>query len=530
MLKNSVFWLIVFTLTAIPGYMLFHKLYIVKLPMASLIPEAVYQVETLIELEGYGNDVNVRVFLPKNDARQQVFGEQSNHRSFDLTIADLEMNRQAHWSGSAVQGPHSLSYSYNVKTSHVKYEIPNNLVIPESYPERFDKYLMEEEGTQVHDPLISETLFRKLQLPAQPNILLAVRTIHDYLQHDLENRTFSGFTDAITALKLGEASCNGKGRAFVAMARQLNMPARLVGGMVLNTGSKRTSHQWVEIYIAGHWVPFDTINDHFAEIPANFLTLYYGDEALFTHSVNINFDYTFVITRSLTPRAEVNELLGDSILNTVNIYEVFERVGISPSLLQILLLLPLGAFVTVVFRNVLGLETFGTFLPALIAAAAMETGLFWGLVGFVGIIITASIVRRLLEWLQLLHSPKMAIMLTVVVMLLLAATVAGVEYKLFALAQISLFPIAILAITAERFAITVDEQGYLKALHITAMTVVVIAAAYTVMDSLFLQSLFFTFPELLLLVIVLNLWLGKWIGLRLSEFIRFRQLIFAGKK
>lgn len=428
MFKKSVFWIIVITLTAIPGYMLFYKLYIVKLPMASLIPEAVYQVERLKSVEGYGNDINIRFYLPKTDTRQQVLTEQSSHLGFDLTIEDIGLNRLARLNGAAVQGHHSLSYSYTVKTSHVRYDIPANLPIPTSYAERFDQYLIEEEGTQVNHPLIRETLFNKLKLPAQPDILTAVQSIHNYLQHDLENRNFSGFTDAITALKLGEASCNGKGRAFVAMARQLNIPARLVGGLVLNTGSKRTSHQWVELYIAGHWVPFDTINDHFAEIPGNFLTLYYGDESLFTHSVNINFDYTFVISKSLTQRAEVSELLGDSLLNSFNIYEVFERLDISPGFLQMLLMLPLGAFVTVVFRNVLGLETFGTFLPALIAAAAQETGLFWGLVGFVGIIVTASIVRRFLEWLQLLHSPKMAIMLTVVVMLLIAAAIAGVEY------------------------------------------------------------------------------------------------------
>ena len=46
------------------------------------------------------------------------------------------------------------------------------------------------------------------------------------------------------------------------------------------------------------------------------------------------------------------------------------------------------------------------------------------------------------------------------------------------------------------------------------------------MDSLFLQSMFLAFPELLLVVIALNMWLGKWIGIRLMEFIRFRKLIF----
>jgi hypothetical protein len=48
------------------------------------------------------------------------------------------------------------------------------------------------------------------------------------------------------------------------------------------------------------------------------------------------------------------------------------------------------------------------------------------------------------------------------------------------------------------------------------------------MDSLFLQSMILAFPELLFVIVALNLWLGKWVGMRVSEFIRFRKLIFTG--
>jgi hypothetical protein len=85
-----------------------------------------------------------------------------------------------------------------------------------------------------------------------------------------------------------------------------------------------------------------------------------------------------------------------------------------------------------------------------------------------------------------------------------------------------------LAITAERFALIEVEQGLRKAGFITFNTLVVISAAYFVMDSLFLQSMILAFPELLLVVIALNLWLGKWIGMRVSEIYRFRKLIFGG--
>jgi hypothetical protein len=193
-------------------------------------------------------------------------------------------------------------------------------------------------------------------------------------------------------------------------------------------------------------------------------------------------------------------------------------------------MIPIGALVIVIFRNVIGIETFGTFLPALIATAARETGIFWGLVGFMTIILIAAVVRKFLDWLGLLHSPKMAIMLTFVVISLLLFTVLGVKLELFDFAHITLFPIAVLAITAERFAIIETEEGLWKAIKLSFTTMIVIVAAYSVMTALFMQSLFVAFPELLLVIIALNLWIGKWMGIRLTEFIRFRKLIFGGSK
>ncbi len=297
----------------------------------------------------------------------------------------------------------------------------------------------------------------------------------------------------------------------------------------MQQGSKKTSHQWAEVYVNGHWVPFDTINNYFAQIPSNYLRLYYGDKVLFKHSANINFQYLFHITKKLVPKKELKETMYSSPLNAFNMYKVFESIGVSQNLLKIILLIPLGALVVVIFRNVIGIETFGTFLPALIATAARETGIFWGLVGFMVIILFTALIRKFLDWLQLLHSPKMAIMLTIVVVAMLIMTLFAVKSSMFELAHISLFPIAILAITAERFAIIQEEQGFLKALRISFSTAIVIVAAYAVMSSLFMESLIIAFPELLIFLIVLNLWLGKWVGMRVSEFIRFRKLIFKAK-
>ncbi|MDH4234170.1 MAG: UUP1 family membrane protein [Gallionella sp.] len=501
-----------------------YKLYVLDYPLAGLIPAPSYNVEVSMQVDGHGDDINVHTYLPRTDSRQSVDNEQNSSGLFTAELKSDPLNREASWKGENVRGQQGILYAYAVHARHVRFNIPADMTIPGSYPAALAPYLADEPGIQKDDPQI-EAALRRIVPAEKPAILEAVTRIHRHLQDNLANRDFSGYTDALTALKLGEASCNGKSRLFVAMARKLNIPARLVGGLVMQQGSKRTTHQWAEVYVNGHWVPFDTINDHFAEIPANYLTLYYGDLVLFKHTANVNFQYFFKVTRQLVPQVDAQTALSQSSLNITNLYAHFERVGISQNLLKILLMLPLGALVTVVFRNVIGLETFGTFLPALIAAAARETGLLWGVIGFLGIVLASALVRKSLDWMQLLHSPKMAIMLTTVVIVMMVTTVGGVQLGLFELAHVTLFPIAILAITAERVALMEAEQGALKVARITLMTLIVIAACYAVMDSLFLQSLILAFPELLLVVIALNLWLGKWIGIRVMEFLRFRRLI-----
>jgi len=524
-MRSIIFKITILMLVLTPVMLMGYKLYVLDYPFKSLMPVVSYQVELSMQLEGHGNDINVSSFIPRSDSRQRVIKEVNASGHFVMEQYTDSLNREIKWKGKSVESLQNIRYIYQVQTKPIKYELPHGMLVPESYQSDLDIFLKEQPGIQVNNPLIQDEISSFISRSDMFVDEILIK-IHRHLQDNYQNRNFSGYTDAITALKLKEASCNGKGRLFVAMARSLNIPARLVGGFIMESGSKRTSHQWVEVYVNGFWIPFDTINDHFAEIPANYLTLYYGDEALFKHSKNINFQYVFTTNKKMVPKYDAQESIGGSFLNIINLHKTFERVGISLDLLKVLLMIPIGALVTVVFRNVIGLETFGTFLPALIAAASRETGLLWGLIGFVLIIMITATIRKGLDWLQLLHSPKMAVILAVVVLVMMSMTIIGVNFGLFQIAQMTLFPIAILAITAERFAIMSEEQGYIKTFKIMLMTAIVIAAAYAVMSSQFLQSMFLAFPELLLLVMAINIWLGKWVGMRLMEFYRFRKLIF----
>jgi transglutaminase-like putative cysteine protease len=504
---------------ATAGLMLY-KVRALGYSLADVLPVRQYELTYALKLDGHGGDVRVRTFLPANDARQTIADERTESSAFHLSQVFDGPNRVATWVGAQVPDGAVIRHTVKVVPRRVSYAIPADLPVPSSYPASTATALRPEKEIQVDAPEIAATLAR-IGADRGP-VAARLRRIHDFT-HGLTTRPFKGTTDALTALRLGEASCNGKSRLFVALARAAGIPARLVGGFILETGSKRTSHQWVEAYVSGHWVPFCPTNDHFAELPERYLSLYYGDEVLFRHTADVNFDYRFETRSELvpSPRAKASFTFFD-------VWGLFDRLDLPFTLLRTILMLPLGALLTVLFRNVVGMPTFGTFLPALLAAAAGQTGAGFGVLAILIVVAAVATARWAVGRLELLHSPTLAILLTAVVLTLVVTSMLAERLGLKALTHVTLFPIAVLAICAERFYLSLTEHGPRAAGKELAGTLVVMLACYVVMNSLALQVLVIGFPEVLLLAVAANVYLGRWVGMRLSEYRRFRGLLLSG--
>lgn len=510
---------VLFVLLGVPAVIGVYKLFFLGYRIADVLPRTEYRVRASLTLDGHLSRARVRTFLPVNDEHQQVSKEGHDANPVFRFSTELGQagNREAIWLGSAVPELAKIDYEFSVLANAMHYRIDPGLAVPEGYPKAVRPYLAPEEAIQVDSP---EILAVARDIGANTGGVRArLQKIFDFTAA-LTPRSFKGTTDALTALRLGEASCNGKSRLFVAISRAVGIPARLVGGLIMAPGTKRTSHQWVEAYVGGHWVPFGPTNGHFGTLPENYLVLYRGDESLFKHTSDINFDYAFTTSTRMVPSEQAR-----AGFKAFNVWDLFARLNLPFSLLRTVLMLPIGALVVVLFRNVIGVPTFGTFLPALIAAAAGETGLLWGLISLVIVTLAVVVARALVQRLQLLHSPTLGILLTVVVLTMLGTSLAAEHLDMKQLARISYFPIAVMAIASERFYLSLTEQGFRVAAQHFAGTLLVVFGCYVVMASLAIQILVSGFPEVLLLVIAANIYVGRWVGVRLLEFWRFRSVL-----
>jgi hypothetical protein len=191
---------------------------------------------------------------------------------------------------------------------------------------------------------------------------------------------------------------------------------------------------------------------------------------------------------------------------------------------RILLLVPVGAFLLVLLRTLVGVKTFGTFMPVLIALAFRETRLLGGVALFFTVVALGLFVRFYLERLRLLLVPRLTAVLVVVVLVMLGLSVLshrmGVESGL----SVALFPMVILTITIERMSVVWEERGAGEALEQGFGSLVVAVLAYAVMNLPVVGHVVFVFPETLLIVLAACLVLGRYSGYRLLELWRFRAL------
>lgn len=512
-----------------------------------LKPKLLYHFNLVMTFEK-NQEVSITTFLPQQNERQIILSEQLISNGLDFTVNESSEGSIANWFG--VQSTGQIAYRYTLLTQGLRYTIDPALAIPENYHNTLSQYLQKTENIQVDHPDILE-LWQRIQ-PSDSNLLPTVRAIYAYTNDKLKTMPFKGMTDALTALRLQAASCNGKSRLFIALARKNNIPARLVGGVIMNGKSKKTSHQWVELYIQNQWISFDPTNGYFASLPQNYLELYRGDHSLFKRSVDINFDYLFssreeIIAPAIYLHQNENSGYEDDTDNNNNNYDQFDSnhdtpdklaiditsillsIGVQPKAIGLILLFPLCTLLITFFRNIVGIKTFGIFLPMLVAGASIFTGLAYGIIAFTFILMTSLISHHYLYKLKLLKIPRLAAIITVNTLFFILGLFLLKQEHRFEFGMLALFPIIIISFVAEKIH-KISEQGdWLELLIQSSGSVIAIASCYFLLSSFVLQGVFSFYPETFFLVLAAQISIGQWTGIRISELFRFRKLFSDSK-
>ena len=212
--------------------------------------------------------------------------------------------------------------------------------------------------------------------------------------------------------------------------------------------------------------------------------------------------------------------------NISPIVQFFISRGVPLETVVMLLMLPILMTFIAFLRQVVGIKAFGIYTPAIATFA------FWGIERlrygvaiFVTVIIVGMLMRYVLKKFRILYLPRVAINLTVVSISILLLLALGGEFQRTGLSSAFIFPILILITLVEKFVAAQIEKGNRAALILAVETLIISVMGFYIISWNFLETIILTYPSIVLLTIPVNFVLGKWNGLRLSEYFRFKDVL-----
>jgi hypothetical protein len=495
----------------------------IKVPLGP----GIWKVTLLVHGETSGMEARLSTALPLEMGQQRVVKEDFRSREFLPKPPDAKhpQRHQVWWSQRAGVSPGPFRAVYQFYCAVAAH--PAN---PETTRLGRAIYRAPGPGEQLHseslvesdDPAIS-ALARRLTVGSSDN-RDQLEALYHYTDQEIGNDPSvpGPPSGALECLQIGSGDAAAKSRLLTALCRNRGIPARLVTGLALHHGHEQAGHTWVEAWVQDHWVAACPVYHHLGHMPPSFVIFTFGDAPLVRGRLLKSVHHAFLVERAATEETETADGLA-SVRHIVNRLSLFALPPAEQRLVEFLLLLPVAALIVCIYRNLIGLGSFGTFAPALVGLAFRDLGGLPGIGVFVSIVLVGWLMRRVLDRYHLLQVPRMAFLLSLVVLLLIGSIVFANTQDLPATKYISLFPMVILTGMIERFWTLETEDGTIASFR-TLLATLFIAASISLFLSLHaVVHCLLRFPEMLGLVMAAQLLIGRYTGYRFLELYRFRE-------
>ena len=464
-----------------------------------------WQVEARLSFVATGGRVKARLSLPTS-AVEEVSGQEAGSLGYHYNVEKNLGDYTAVWSADDRQENQVLYFRVR---------------LPDGIRSGGEAEPAEVQSTDVEHPNLTGSLGE-----AANNIVnraKATSSDPDSLFVSLFDQIQTGESSQEVVLLRRHYEKEFKRKAAVTMGIDLlaiaGVPARVAYGVRLDVElGNQTPIPLVEYHDGACWKVRDPMEPGAVLDGRSIFVWHRGGGPLLDVTGGENSRVVFTVAKDRIPLARMTDL-SDSpwMVSTILGLPVAERAAF-----RYIVLIPLGAFVVVLMRNMIGVPTLGTFMPVLLALSLLEIPLLRGLSMFTVIVAAGLWFRFLLSRLNLLVVPRVAACVVIVTLLMIMMTVVGYRMGMSGGVQITLFPMIILAWTIERMSLIWEEEGKRSALMQVGGSLIVAVIAFAFMSIPQVKYWAFYFPELLLVLLALIILIGRYTGYRLSELFRFR--------
>lgn len=477
------------------------------LPLLPAEMNDVWTVEARLSFQANGGPAKAEFYIPHHPPGFVKLNEDFISSSYGLATEYDKVNRKALWAVRRAYNKQVLYYRCELATDETSnrrrtHPIPTYPEVPaynEADGSAIGAILEEVRNHSADTVTFTRELLLKLNSPEPDENV------------DIINNTGVGNAEWV--------------RQVIRILAGARIPARIVYVLELQDRVQRGSLKpWLEVYNGKEWIAFNPTSG-IQGFPSNILVWRVGDDPLTTIEGGKPSHVEFSIARHSRTKVSMAEQWAKQVDSDIMAFSFFSLPVHTQNVYRIILLVPLGALLIVILRNVIGIKTFGTFMPILIALAFRETQLLWGVVMFSVLVAIGLMLRLYLERLKLLLVPRLAAVLTIVIVIIGFFSILSAQLGLDRGLSVALFPMVILAMTIERMSLIWEEHGPGEALSRGGGSLVAACLGYLIISNKVLAHLVFVFPELLLVVLAAILLLGRYTGYRLTELWRFRAVL-----
>ena len=486
-------------------------LYKVKVLGFSFSPdkeETVWTVESTIDFEADGGPVKVSLNMPDNSAGLAITEAHKETSGYTFSLAEKGNERRGIWvSKEDKNGPQRIYYRVNIYRRHNSPATTSGArpALPELSQPFTEAYLA-----------AADSLLKESRKSAETAALISTNLINN-LNDPEKNEA------AALLLKMPRES---GGRLSLAqdLLTKSKIPSRISKGLLLDKNNKKKKlTSYIEVFDGKKWL---LINPKTAQVenPDAFLLWQRNHESLLEVEGGSNSKVRFssITTKILANQAAIKS--GHQESSWLIDFSIYSLPLSSQNTFRLLLLIPFGALIVVILRNLVGIQTAGTFMPILIALAFLQTKLIVGLILFITVVGVGLLMRSYLSHLNLLLVPRISAVLVFVITIYLAISVIGVKMGSELGLNVTFFPMIIISWSIERMCVLWEEEGGKDVLIQGSGSLFTASLIYLLMINDFVGNMIYAFPELLLVLLALILMIGTYSGYRLSELRRFEPM------
>lgn len=239
------------------------------------------------------------------------------------------------------------------------------------------------------------------------------------------------------------------------------------------------------------------------------------------------------ITSPITQKDFLATTLEANPITKVSWYNSFQYIvrtaiakGLPANIVVLLLLFPVIASFIAFSRHIIGLKGFGIYTPAVLSVAFVSTGIVTGILLFIIVLGAALFMKRIIKRLNLQYLPRTALLLWGVSLFAVLTLVGFALLPFSVIVPVSIFPLLIIMLLTENFMESQLAGNQSEALQLTLETLVTAVLCSFIIGSKSVQTWVILQPELTLIIVALfNILIGRYVGLRLLEWVRFRTII-----